>query len=59
MTLWHVPWDYIYEHWTDEQYNLMCLRAAERIQEQESATRRGNWITEEEALASGRFTHGD
>jgi len=62
MTRWGISWDYIDRHWTDEQYNLMMWRAAEQSRKQQNAARgrgTGNYMTEEDALASGKFTHGN
>lgn len=61
MSIWHLSWE-VFEGWTDEQFNLMRMRAAERIHAESNAVRgrgTGNYITEEDALASGLFTHGN
>jgi len=62
MSIWHISWQEIERDWTDEQFNLMMMRAAERSRREGSAAQgkgTGHYMTEKEALASGRFTHGN
>ena len=52
MSVWHIPFDHIVSHWTDEQFSLMCQKLNKRVQK-ESDTTDGKVSESELVMRSG------
>ena len=63
MAEWHIPFDYIVQNWTDEQFDLMCEKLEARKKRELNAAKGRHTVPIETLAASSRgairLEHGD